>query len=380
MNNIDTRTLHNEAMNEAQWGEIAKMNGDKESSLKHFRIAFEKEYFVLQTAIQNQYPETNLGIIIKSCAALAQAIGDYLKAEQLICLGLSGNIPDMLREELRNMYEDVTFYRHMELKGVDLQPSEIQICMAGNDIAFGMGSTDSVISRIDTFKTLSIRTAERCSSIPFRKSGKPNSKIVNMYQSYLSVPRAASLSFTIRFATPGTYDMGRDFIPSVNIIEDITKNISYIQNNEYEKLQSCIPDNTYRNNFVSLVKELAPDGENIKLFGITSLDSEGNILMTPLRKTRDEISLNSLEFDNINNHDGNSEADKEILTIKGILKAASGFKSEVSVKNFDSDGTEKIKVPEGLADIVKKYFEEEVIVKIEKEGKNKNLISIDPVQ
>lgn len=377
MNNKDIRTLHNEAMDEAQWGEIDKMQGNKATSLEHFKIAFEKEHAALQAAIENQYPVINQSILIKSCAALAQAIGDYHKAEKLICLGLSEDIPTILREELKNMYEDINFYRHMELKGVDLQPSEIQICMSGNSISYGMGPMDSVISRIDTFKTLSIRTAERHSGISFRKSGKPNKNIINMYQSYLSVPRAASLSFTIRFATPGVYDMGREFVPSIDIIEDITQNISYIQNDEYIKLERSIPDNVYRNNFISLVKELAPDGEDIKLFGITSLDTNGNVSMTPLRKTRSEITVNCVNF--YDSDKDKEEGESEILTISGILKAASSFKNQVTVKNNTTNINEKIKVPEGLTDIVKKYFEEDVTVRVKIEGKNYELISIDPL-
>jgi hypothetical protein len=374
MNDSDIKQLHNEAMDEAFYGEIAKKNNDFMKSQKHFKDAFEKEHEVVVYAISHNYEEPGRSILLKSCAALAKAINDYSQAEKLICLALSGNPPAEISEELRNMYEDVTFYRHLQVKNYELQPSEIQVSMAGKGVSYGMGPIDSVMSRLKNFNTLSIRAAERCNGIPFRRVGKPNKQIINFAHSYLSVPKAASLSFIIRYTTPGHYDMGREFVPETEIIDDITKNLSFIENGEYSKLEENIPEINYRNNFISLARELAPDGDDINLFGITSVDSQGNILKTALKKTRIELSTDI----DISVADESGESNYVVDEVSGTLKVASDIAHSITII---SKGNTKysVQISDGLSDIVRNYFDEEVVAKVKKSNGNKlELISIDP--
>ena len=47
----------------------------------------------------------------------SQSTAGNPEAEKLIGFGLAGNAPEEIREELRDLYETITFHRHLEIRG-----------------------------------------------------------------------------------------------------------------------------------------------------------------------------------------------------------------------------------------------------------------------
>lgn len=176
----------------------------------------------------------------------------------------------------------------MEIKGVDFQEGDIQLVINGKGVNYGMARSEDVIGRIINFVKLTERTIERKSGKPFRKKGKVSKELKNYCEAYISVPRAGSLAFTVRFT--------KDFDSTIpgfssleNVIEDITTNIQHINNNDMEALKMNIPDESYRSNFIGLTKELAPDGKEVSMFGITTFNN-GHINPVPIQRDKKSIS------------------------------------------------------------------------------------------
>ncbi len=103
----DIKTLHNEAMDLALQGDVAKSNSLEEESRELYVLAFEKEREAALLANFMQNPEPGLSILFRSAASLAIQCGKYREGEQLIAKALSGNPPEEIAIELRDMLQDI---------------------------------------------------------------------------------------------------------------------------------------------------------------------------------------------------------------------------------------------------------------------------------
>lgn len=114
---MNIKQIHREAMVFAQEAHLLQQNGDFEKSIELFEKAFELEQ---QAALfyLNQDKEPTRSILFKSAAALANNCKRYRDAEKMIGFALSGNPPIEIADEIRNLYENINFYRHLELRDV----------------------------------------------------------------------------------------------------------------------------------------------------------------------------------------------------------------------------------------------------------------------
>lgn len=97
------RTLHNEAMDLAQMGQIASSRGESEKAEMLLRQAFDKEREAALMAFENKHPQPGLSILLQSAAHLAATTAQPREAEKLIGLALSGDAPFEIRNDLRQL-------------------------------------------------------------------------------------------------------------------------------------------------------------------------------------------------------------------------------------------------------------------------------------
>ncbi|MEN9918014.1 MAG: hypothetical protein RL662_450 [Bacteroidota bacterium] len=362
--------LHNKAMEIADLADIKKAVGNTLEALHLYEEAFEYERKAAMGTYFNKEKEPNVSILLRSAASLALNCNNNREAEKLIALGLSGEPPFEIAEELRDLLETVNFLRHLELNNIQLSENEVQLVIAGKSVGYGFAEAEEVINRIDIFNDLTIRTFERKTGKPFRTKGAIPKEYKDYCKTYISPLRAASMAFTIRFGEPSSNILS-GFGKFEEIIEDITKNIGLLNDNKIGDIKENIRDDSYFSNFMSLTKELAPDGDKIDLFGITSI-SGGVQQKTLLTSSKEAIS----EIIKINVLTTKEETENlpAVVSEEGILKAANANKNTVQIL-ISNKKPITLKVPDGLNDIVKKYWDENVVV--EYESSNKLLININ---
>ena len=377
---MDISQLHIKAMDIADAADIAKMHNQLDESLKLYQEAFELERQVAIEAFKLGIGEPSVAILLRSAASLALECKLFRECEQLIGLALSGMPPEEIAEELRDMLENVHFERHLQTKGISLAENEFQLVIAGAGVAYGMAREEDVSTRISTFKDIAIRTIERKKGRPFRKQGKTSKDITDLFQSYISIPRAASFAMTIRVGSSQQLHFEGFQDQSNAIIEDIASNIKLVNSGDIEQLKTNIKDLTYLHNFISLTKELAPDGNDVNLVGITYIKNGKEV---PVQLTR-----NKNEFKDIEEYIDNTQSEENniLLTAKkeryvGVLSAADAIVGTVKITLADKKKV-IISVPDGLTDIVKNYFDEKVsvIVNIDTNDNVLKLISIDHIK
>lgn len=369
---MNIEELHIKAIELADTAFIKKFSGEADEANSIFRLAFEYEKQAAYTAQKENIGEPTISVLFKSAASLALNFDEHLEAEKLICTALIGEPPFEIAEELRNLLEDVYFQRHLQLQGISINSTELQLVIAGRGVGYGMAKSEIIFDRINTFEKLTYRTVERKSGKVFRSSGDVSKVIKMNFQPYLSVPRAASFAFTIRLGGL-TQQMKLDgFDNTVEIIEDIVENIALVNKGDFSSLKNKITDDTYFKNFVGLSKELAPDGDEVNLVGLTIV-RDGKQREVQFTRVRNEIIS---PFNVSENQIGNLDDKKIELT--GRLFAANEETNNIRLK-LENGVHYSVTVPEGLGDIVKKYWGEQVKIKgTEIRPRVINLSDIDP--
>lgn len=114
--------LHNKAMIAAEGAEVHKLRGnpDKALPLLQEALRYEKEAALLA---RRDPEEPTLSVLHRSATSLALECGELDEAEKLIAYALSCSPPEIIADELRDLLEQVYFNRHLELRGITLQPN-----------------------------------------------------------------------------------------------------------------------------------------------------------------------------------------------------------------------------------------------------------------
>lgn len=366
---MTVKELHRESMKYNDLALLAKFENDigkvKENYSKAFE--YEKKAFLLFNLNSNEEPTRS--ILIRSASNLAILAEEFREAEKLISIGLAGDSSDEFANEFRDLLQQVNFYRHLELKGIVLNTNELQLSLSGNQVGHGLIRSDEFLNRIEIIEKIAYRTADRLRKKPFTDKGRQKKDNIVNFEPYLSVPRAASFAVTIRFGQTADQQVFEGMDVQSVLIDDILNNIQLINDENYDKLNENIKDESYRRNFIALAKQLAPDGDRIKLVGFTATKSKENITVALTKPSNAFESYIAPQIEQ------SFDIDKPII-IEGLLSFADSKKSKI--KLTDNSNTDfEIEVPNGLlSDIVKPFFEEIVIINGKKNGKKIELIEI----
>jgi hypothetical protein len=348
--------LHNQAMDLAEKAVILRLKNNIYESIKTFG-----EAFLLETQAAMQVKdfydlEPSRSIMFRSAASLALNAGLFRQAEQMIAIGLSGNPPEPIAEELRDLYEAINFERHLKLKGVTLSDSDVQLSLAGSAVSYGMIKAEEFIKRSKIFDNMAIRTAERLLKKPFREKGRIPTEIKETFETYYSIPRAASFAITVRVGyKPKNYNLfDEDNIQSA-VIDEILENIKMVNNHDENKLKDKIANEDYFFNTLSLIRKISPDNKEVSLVGFTTSKS-GNDNTVAFTRPTEEIKIAQI----IHSID---VSEMEDVVISGKLTYADASKSDIRLQTEKGESY-TVFVPKGvLADIVKPYWEQYVTIR-----------------
>lgn len=353
----------------------ANIQGDVATAEILLRKAFESERTAAEATAKLPNSEPTRSVLLRSAASLALDCSEYRDAEQLIAIGLAGNPPAEICEELRDLLESVYFRRHLSLRGLQLDPIEFQLTMVGDAVGFGVIESSQFLRRAETIERLLVRTAERKHHLPFREGGTPNKDVARNCQVFLSLPRAASYAITVRLGRPQrqkSLAFVEDIQPA-SIVEEVLGCLEDFGTGHVEELHAKIADEAYFNNFTALATKLAPDGKKVKTVGFTSKNGS---------KHR-EVALTSPPSEVWKPRIKSGATLEYVGRIVAADEAAQhGRKPHPFFHIEDGDGTRspRIQVPVGmLQDIVKPYWGETVrVIAVETTKSHWTMIDISP--
>jgi len=122
----EIKELHDQAMSLVEDAFFARRRGDLDLAKQKLQEAFPLEKEAALRTKEENVGEPSESVLLRSAATIALNAGMYLEAEKLACLGLSGNPPNVIADELREVLIEVLMK----------SPNGKQLAMAGkSDIA-----------------------------------------------------------------------------------------------------------------------------------------------------------------------------------------------------------------------------------------------------
>ena len=130
MNHIQEK--HNAAMDLAEAAFIAKLKGDLEQALQLTRQAFENEQEAAALIANQLDTEPTRSVLHRSAATLAVNCGEIQAAEHLITTALSGNPPQEIAEELKDLFIQINLRPYLLRHGIIVDDEQFNALILKN--------------------------------------------------------------------------------------------------------------------------------------------------------------------------------------------------------------------------------------------------------
>lgn len=127
---MDIQKLHTQAMELAEQADFLKMQGNNEEANKLYAQSLDAERQAAYEAREQHFGEPTESVLFRSAASLAYGLQDLRESERLVCMGLAGNPPQEIANELRDLFDKVSMDRSLkQLDGItkEKQSEEVTI-------------------------------------------------------------------------------------------------------------------------------------------------------------------------------------------------------------------------------------------------------------
>ena len=347
--------LHRKSMDFAALALMERARGNAAEASALFEQALDNELGAIQELeVLGRVVEPTYSVLHRSAATLALDCNKLRLAEQLAAKALALEPPMEIQEEIRDVLEQVSFHRHLELRGINLESDEMQMSLSGQGVGFGLVRSNDFLDRVSDSLRLMHRIIERRNDRPFRESGRAGRNVEVAHQLFVSVPRAASFVVTLRFGSSPIQPPLPGLSDTAEMIDEFMDLMALVSGSEMSAIESRIPDPAYLRNFLALAKRIAPDGERVRQVGFTVLRS-GSERSVDMLIPRSSISIQPI---------GRlSEGDRRNISLTGTLRyadATSEVRNRIRVIDGD-DQSHTIEVPTGMMnDIVRPMWDSQV--------------------
>jgi hypothetical protein len=371
--------LHLKAMDLADEAFQLRRSGEQASATLFFLKALELERAAALLLPPNEEAEPSRSILYRSAASLAYNGEDYTTAERLVAQGLSGFPPIEIKEELKNLYEDINFKRHLQAHGIVLSDNQWVMTIHGNATSFGGTLVEPLMDRVERVTALFYRTVERLLGIDYRTTGGTAREIKEAYGLYVKAFAPSSFAVSFQIGAPKQQislfedQEPRKPVEADLVVDELMKCLEIWESEKTEILKERIGNDTYYQNFVGIAKQIAPDGDAVKLVGFKAI-RRGEEKPVTLRKNRKQLReparLSTL-------------SDRAPLTthLRGVLRFATSPQSKKygTVHLTDAEGMHIVRVPIAIMkDVVQPYYEERVEITAVRKGRHLYLEEIGP--
>ena len=357
--------VHSEAMDLSDRALKHKRRGEHDDAKRFFQRALELELEALN--LMGEVEEPIYSTMYRSCATLALDCKEYRLAEKVASKALAGDPPEFLVWELREVVEKANFHTHLRLDGVVLSEDEFQMSVSGGFVGDGYALYEDWMPRLNAVSRLIQRVWDHNLGQPHDELSATDGTSTSKPILALSPIRTGSVAVTIKIGFPDQSSLP-GFLGAETVIDETLNIVEAVALSDEERLATAIPDETYRRNFVNLVRNIAPDGKRVTQVGFTSTIA-GNERRVPLRRTRSELTAPKPK-----------SAEAQQVTITGRLLYADGRKEKnQSIRIIEDDGTPHvIKVQPGMMDdIVRPLWNEIVTAVSTVKGKTTTLEAIE---
>ena len=178
------RELHNRAIAFVNQALSERSLGNVNRSLELFRQALGSEMGAIDRL--PEHSGLSWSILHRSAGTMALDCHEFRLAEQLASRALAGDPHPEVVHELRDLWEQANFHRHLELNDVELGTGEVQLSLVGGWVAGGVTLLSDLQERTDSFQKIVFRIAQRRTNSEYTDSIP--AEIRSGYPVFASVP------------------------------------------------------------------------------------------------------------------------------------------------------------------------------------------------
>lgn len=292
-----------------------RRQGHLTAAIQAFEKAASAEEIALSYLSAQTKPKT-YSITAVSTAALWFKAEHLQKAEYIAHKALSEkNISSFATDQLRAILQSI-WNRHVQQEtDIKFIPGQITVSVDGGEVVRGGAPLDLIVEKVQTIQSIFYRTAEFLQKLPARKLGPAPKQIQEMCRPWLFQSVPGSYQFTVAIEGSTQLDLfnSETISPSVVASTFLAILASAASDPEQELLET-VSDPEYRNTFLKLARNLAPDGKKFEKLSISSTHEDTKVLLTP--STRKDFSNAIRKF---KSPDGGNAS--ELTKFKGILRA-----------------------------------------------------------
>ena len=331
--------LHARAVEHAEQALLARMRGETERAVELFREALKCETAAIEEL--REYSEPTYSILHRSAGTLALDCNDLRTAERMAARALAGEPPPDVAQELRDLLEQIHFRTHLELRGIALGEDELQMNLTGPAVGFGLVNSDEVLTRVSDSSKLFHRIVERKRNKPFRERGRAGKHIEENYKLFISAPRAASFSVTLKLGSQVGPQAVAEFRDVPAIVDEFMDLMDLANESKITEIRDRIEEQAYFRNFLDLAKRIAPDGDRIRQVGFTVVRDGAQRCVGVTRRPE--------EFEWPTQDEGPA-VEAETVTVRGMLRYANATRTgSHNIKVVDEwRRSHVVQVPKGM--------------------------------
>lgn len=368
------RNIHRHAMKLVRRADSLIENNAVDKALRLYAAACQIEHFVAASLIKQKESEPTRSILYLSAASLAWRCKSYEKAERLVYEGLSGFPSPRTKVDLQRLLDDIHCRVEFASAVKSYEEGTIYTKVNGRSIGHGKIPLHLFAKYSDCVSGLILRIQDRL----FHKSYESRNSRSKEYVDNLLIPNIVALgSGSFKFhiqMMPASNQLSivHNGVTPAKIVNEFMENLSLFNDEKFDELHTTIGDEAYYTNFISLIKQIAPDGESVRTLSFSSKDK-----VIVFNKTSSDIKKLKVEMI------GSQYVSviPLISDVEGVLNAADMDKMKAVLK-LSNRNKITLKVKNGLEDIARKYFGLHVTARVmfdDNNPKKGTLLSVDPV-
>lgn len=254
----------------------AREHGVRDSETERIACAaFDAELSAAALAFDRGTSVVTRIVLLRSVANLAREARQWSSGIDLVLKALSTEDLVPHRAELLRVLDTLRTYEHLEVAGISLSDSELQLSLAGAEAGPGFARADEVTRRVESVRALLVRNTMRQAGLPFKSSESAIQRFRSSFTPYLSMPRAASYAITMRFGVNQQSELALDDSraekrPSVvEAIDEVIRAAKVYASGGPSAIARLIDDSDYAKSTSALLRHLSPDESRIQTVGLT---------------------------------------------------------------------------------------------------------------
>jgi hypothetical protein len=345
------RELHNRSAELAQLALVARHNGEADRAIHLARTAYQLEAEAADLVPEGRQSEPTRSVLFRSAASLAFQCRDYDAAIRLIAKALTGHPPAEVEDELRSLYEQVTFEQDLRKDKLTLTDSGLDVVLKGPAVGFGHIRFEEFMERMQLLKTIVDRWIQRKLGREYQSGGR----VAAIYRPYVPViqaVRAGSFAVTIKFGVSENQQMTFLAEPT-DVIDELVTGFALLNEGDLPALRELIPNAQYYVSFITLARQMAPDGERI-----TSLTLSSPKQTIGFTRKRSEVEVPKQETAAAPKAATEAVPQRlmRAIEVEGEIDLAIGREENAVELTTDQGEVYRIRVGEGTDDLVRTFW------------------------